>query len=85
MPGNNPKLSDEEIEKRVENFRKTVRYRKIAGMVLAGVGVLILLIGLQTQGDVFLKVNGGFCLAYGLFMRWQSARYERKLSPPKDD
>ena len=85
MPGNKPKLSDEEIEKRVENFRKTVRYRKIAGMVLAGVGVVILLIGLQTQGDVFLKVNGGFCLAYGLFMRWQSGRYERKLSPSEDD
>ncbi len=48
MPGNKPKLSDEEIEKRVENFRKTVRYRKIAGMVLAVVGVVILLLGLQT-------------------------------------
>ena len=85
MPDNKPKLSDEEIEKRVENFRKTVRYRKIAGMVLAGVGVVILLVGLQTQGDVFLKINGGFCLAYGLFMRWQSARYERKLAPPEAD
>lgn len=85
MAAKKNKLSDEEVEKRIENFRKTIRYRKIAGLVLAGVGVAVLLLGLQTEGDVFLKINGGFCLAYGLFMRWQSARYERKLSPPRAD
>ena len=84
MAGKKPKLSDEEIEKRVESFRKTVWYRKIAGMVLAGVGLVVLAVGL-TKGDIFLKINGGFCLAYGLFMRWQSARYESKLTPPEPD
>ena len=85
MRGKKPELSDEEVEKRVESFRKTIRYRKIAGMVLAGVGLVVLVVGLQTKDEIFLKINGGFCLAYGLFMRWQSGKYERKLSPPEPD
>ena len=85
MASKKPELSDEEFDKRVESFRKTLRYRKIAGVALAGVGAVVLFFGLQTQGDVFLKINGGFCVAYGIFMRWQSAKYERKLSPPDAD
>jgi hypothetical protein len=85
VAGNKPELSNEEIEKRVASFRKTIRYRKIAGMVLAGVGLVVLAVGLQTKGEIFLKINGGFCLAYGLFMRWQSAKCERKLSPSEPD
>ena len=71
------KLSDEEIDRRIEKFRKTIRYRKTTGTVLAVVGFGLLVVGLLTPGDVFLKVNGAFCLSYGLFMRWQTAKYEK--------
>ena len=55
-------------------------------MVLVGlVGLVVLVVGMQTKDEIFLKINGSFCLAYGLFMRWQSARYESKLSPPEPD
>tara|TARA_B100000959_G_C14883181_1_gene583459 strand:- start:225 stop:494 length:270 start_codon:yes stop_codon:yes gene_type:complete len=72
-------LSDEEIDRRIEKFRKVVRYRKITGMVLAAVGLIVLLIGLRTEGGVFLTINGAFCMGYGLFMRWQAVRYEKKF------
>ena len=78
-------LSDEEIDQRIEKFRKTVRYRKFAGMVLAGVGLMISVIGLGTTGDFFLRINGGFCLAYGIYMYWQSAKCEGKLRAPGAD
>jgi len=71
------KLSDEEIDRRIERFRKTLRYRKITGIVLAVAGFALLALGLLTPGDVFLKINGAFCLSYGLFMRWQVAKYEK--------
>ena len=78
-------LSEEEIDQRIEKFRKVVRYRKYAGIVLSTVGLVVLGIGLTTPGDVFLKINGGFCLAYGAFMCWQSAKYAGKLGVHRSD
>ena len=73
------KLSDEEIDNRIAKFRKVVRYRKIAGIALAVVGLAVLAFGLLTPRGFFLIINGAFCLGYGLFMHWQAAKYEKQL------
>ena len=80
MTAKKAQLTEEEIEKRIKSFRKVIRYRKTAGIVIAVVGLAVFAYGLQSEGDLILKINGFFCFAYGAFMRWQSARYEKKLS-----
>lgn len=77
-----PKLTDEEIDRRIEKFRKVVRYRKITGLVLAVVGFALLIIGLQTGGDLLLMINGSFCLCYGAFMLRQAVQAEKKMPAP---
>jgi len=74
-----PKLTDEEIDRRIEKFRKIVRFRKIAGIAIAVVGLVLLITGLRTGGELLLMVNGLFCFCYGVFMRWQAVQAEKKM------
>ena len=73
------KLTEKEMDRRIEKFRKIVKYRKVAGVVLAVAGAGILFFSLKSGGDPLLMANGGFCLCYGAFMRMQAVRAEKKM------
>ena len=62
------KLTDEEKQKRVQHFRKVIKYRSWFGWVFTVVGGSLFGVGLQNTEIPLIMINGVLFFGYGLFM-----------------
>ncbi len=71
--------SVEEKARKVARVRRIVGYRKVAGVVMAVVGLGLLVVGLREQDAMLIALNGALFAGYGSFMFWQARRAQRNL------
>ena len=73
------KLTDEEKQKRVQHFRKVIKYRSWFGWVFTVVGGSLFGVGLQNTEIPLIMINGVLFFGYGLFMVRQTKRARESL------
>ena len=73
------KLTHEEKQKRVQHFRKVIKYRSWFGWVFTVVGGSLFGIGLQNSETPLIMINGALFFGYGLFMVRQTKRARESL------
>ena len=73
------KLTDEEKQKRVQHFRKVIKYRSWFGWVFTVVGGSLFGLGLQNTEIPLIMINGVLFFGYGLFMVRQTKRARESL------
>ncbi|MFL2939121.1 MAG: hypothetical protein ACJZ7A_08535 [Opitutales bacterium] len=73
------KLTDEEKQKRVQHFRKVIKYRSWFGWVFTVVGGILFGVGLKNSEILLIMINGVLFFGYGLFMVRQTKRARESL------
>jgi heme O synthase-like polyprenyltransferase len=73
------KLTDEEKQKRVQHFRKVIKYRSWFGWVFTVVGGILFGVGLKNSEFPLVMINGVLFFGYGLFMVRQTKRARESL------
>jgi len=73
------KLTDEEKQKRVQHFRKVIKYRSWFGWVFTVVGGILFGVGLKNSEILLVMINGVLFFGYGLFMVRQTKRARESL------
>tara|TARA_B100000212_G_scaffold48742_1_gene31395 strand:- start:532 stop:774 length:243 start_codon:yes stop_codon:yes gene_type:complete len=73
------KLTDEEKQKRVQHFRKVIKYRSWFGWLFTVVGGSLFVVGLQNSEIPLIMINGVLFFGYGLFMVRQTKRARESL------
>ena len=73
------KLTDEEKQKRVQHFRKVIKYRSWFGWVFTVVGAILFGVGLKNSEILLIMINGVLFFGYGLFMVRQTKRARESL------
>jgi|TARA_B100001057_G_C22009936_1_gene629368 heme O synthase-like polyprenyltransferase len=73
------KLTDEEKQKRVQHFRKVIKYRSWFGWVFTVVGGILFGVGLKNSEIPLVMINGVLFFGYGLFMVRQTKRARESL------
>ncbi len=73
------KLTDEEKQKRVQHFRKVIKYRSWFGWVFTVVGGSLFGVGLQNTEIPLIMINGVLFFGYGLFMVRQTKKARESL------
>ncbi len=72
-------LSEEEKARRVEHFKKIIKYRGIFGWFFSLVGISLCAVGWKNLQNLMVLINGFLFFGYGLFMVWQSKRAKENL------
>ena len=73
------KLTEEEKQKRVQHFRKVIKYRSWFGWVFTVVGGSLFGVGLQNKEIPLIMINGVLFFGYGLFMVRQTKKARESL------
>ena len=73
------KLTDEEKQKRVQHFRKVIKYRSWFGWVFTVVGGILFGVGLKNSEILLITINGVLFFGYGLFMVRQTKKARESL------
>jgi lipoprotein signal peptidase len=73
------KLTDEEKQKRVQHFRKVIKYRSWFGWVFTVVGGILFGVGLKNSEIPLVMINGVLFFGYGLFMVRQTKKARESL------
>ncbi|OUU08229.1 MAG: hypothetical protein CBC00_08410 [Verrucomicrobia bacterium TMED40] len=73
------KLTDEEKQKRVQHFRKVIKYRSWFGWVFTVVGGILFGVGLKNSEILLIMINGVLFFGYGLFMVRQTKKARESL------
>ena len=71
-------LSDEQKAKRVNHFKRIIKYRSWFGWLFSIVGAVLFGVGVKQNQDPMVMLNG-FFFGYGCFMVWQAKRAKEKL------
>lgn len=72
-------LSDEQKAKRVNHFKRIIKYRSWFGWLFSIVGAVLFGVGVQQNQDPMVMLNGFLFFGYGCFMVWQAKRAKEKL------
>jgi hypothetical protein len=73
-------LSDAEMSRKMEHFRRIIRWRSIFGWLFSGLGLVLFIVGLRNLSNLMLLLNGFLFFGYGLFMVWQAKKAKEKIS-----
>ena len=73
------KLTDEEKQRRVDHFRRVIKYRSWFGWVFTVVGGTLFGVGLQNSQNPLIMINGVLFFGYGLFMVRQTKKGSKEL------
>jgi len=69
----------EQKVRRIEHFRRVIKYRSWFGWVFTIVGAVLFGVGLQNNQMPLIMINGLMFFGYGIFMIWQTKRAREKL------
>ena len=69
----------EQKVRRIEHFRRVIKYRYWFGWVFTIVGAVLFGVGLQNNQMPLIMINGLMFFGYGIFMIWQTKRAREKL------
>ncbi|MEC8012872.1 MAG: hypothetical protein VX153_01450 [Verrucomicrobiota bacterium] len=72
-------LSDEQKAKRVNHFKRIIKYRSWFGWLFSIVGAVLFGVGVKQNQDPMVMLNGFLFFGYGCFMVWQAKRAKEKL------
>ena len=72
-------LSDEQKAKRVNHFKRIIKYRSWFGWLFSIVGAVLFGVGVKQNQDQMVMLNGFLFFGYGCFMVWQAKRAKEKL------
>lgn len=64
---------------RRKHFLRIIRYRSFFGLFIAGIGFVLLLVGLKKLDQPLILINGVMFAGYGLFMNWQAKRARKQF------
>lgn len=73
------KPSPEQMAKKVNNFRRVIRFRYYFGWIFTVVGGALFGVGIKNNHLPLIMINGALFFGYGLFMVWQTKRARQRL------
>lgn len=74
-----PKPTPEQMAKKVNHFKRVIKFRSYFGWVFAIVGGSLFGVGVKNNQMPLIMINGALFFGYGLFMVWQAKRAQQRL------